>query len=152
MKKKIWFCKKSFVVIEKCVSWKIQIQILFINDFEVIQDIIAKDIANNIKSLVNPKEIVTFVKVNTLSLLISKEIVRLSIQATANKISVEQKLRGKRGVTPQASQIKLKSTKLNLLKWYIQLQNQNLWIKVEFRNPKKLKQRQHNPATIPTLL
>ena len=62
MKKKIWFCKKSFVVIEKCVSWKIQIQILFINDFEVIQDIIAKDIANNIKSLVNPKEIVTIVK------------------------------------------------------------------------------------------
>ena len=89
---------------------------MFINDFEVIQDIIAKDIANNIKSLVNPKEIVTIVKVNTLSLLISKEIVRLSIQATANKISVEQKLRGKRGVTPQASQIKLKSTKLNLLK------------------------------------
>ena len=25
-----------FIVLEKCVTWKIQIQILFINDFEVI--------------------------------------------------------------------------------------------------------------------
>ena len=36
---------------------------------------------------------------------------RLSIQANVNKISVEGKLCGKRGVTPHASQIKLKSTK-----------------------------------------
>ena len=38
-----------------------------------------------------------------------------------NSSNSKQKLRGKRGVTPHASQIKLNSTKLNLLKWYIQL-------------------------------
>ena len=34
--KKGWFCKRNFIALEKCVKWKIQIQILFINDFEVI--------------------------------------------------------------------------------------------------------------------
>ena len=37
-----------------------------INDFEVIEDIIVEDIASTIKSLVNPKGIITIVKVNTL--------------------------------------------------------------------------------------
>ena len=66
MKKKVWFCKRSFIVLEKFVAWKIQIQIFFINDFEVMKDIIVEDIANTIKSLVNPKAIITIVKVNTL--------------------------------------------------------------------------------------
>ena len=66
MKKKILFWKRNFVVLEKYVTWEIQIQILFINDFEVIENIIVEDIANTVKSLVNPKGIITIVKVNTL--------------------------------------------------------------------------------------
>ena len=36
MNKKVWFCKRNFIVLEKCVAWKIQIQIFFINDLEEI--------------------------------------------------------------------------------------------------------------------
>ena len=43
-----------------------QIQMLFIDDFEIIQDIIVEDVASTIKPLVNPKGVVTIVKVNTL--------------------------------------------------------------------------------------
>ena len=35
-KKKVWFFKRNFTVLEKCVTCKILIQILFINGFEVI--------------------------------------------------------------------------------------------------------------------
>ena len=57
---------RNVIVLEKCIALKKLIQILFINDFEVIQDIIVKDIASTIKPLVNPKEVVPIVKVNTL--------------------------------------------------------------------------------------
>ena len=37
MKKKgLISVRESFIVLEKCVTWKIQIQILFVNDFKVI--------------------------------------------------------------------------------------------------------------------
>ena len=66
--------------------------------------------------------------------MISKEIVRLSIQITANKITVKQKWHGKRGVTPHASQIKLNSTKLNLMKWYEVIY---LWLQINMNKKNK---------------
>lgn len=44
----------------------------------------------------------SIIKINTLQLSILKEIVILSMLATANKISVEEKWWGKRGVTLHA--------------------------------------------------
>ena len=82
-----------------------QIQILFNIDFEVIFIIVEHHIASTIKPMVIPKGFVTIVKVNTLIIDIKR---KCDITNSSNR---KQKLRGKRSVTPHASQIKLNETK-----------------------------------------
>ena len=66
--------------------------------------------------------------------------------ATAIKISIEEKLHGKRGVTPHVSQRKLNKTKP------IEVIYTAINSKSESRKHKELKQSQHNCATISMLL
>ena len=85
----------SFIVLQKCVRWKIQINFLFINDLEVIKDLVNP---KRVKPLVNPKRVVTIVIIDT------KRKCKI-----LNSSNSKQKLHRKRGVTPHTSQIKLNS-------------------------------------------